>query len=394
MKRLITAIIGTGLFLSCNSFAYSFTTDCGNCGYASGLCAPKFRGGFSIGVTGSYLQPTASGTALNDFVFGRANDDLFFNFSDLHRFDIDRDWGWGVNIAYDLPCTAYSLTVDYFHIDNEEHRHDNTASGFDSIASFWITNLAFPIGERFLDDPAVDIVVTDYNLRSHLEYKFDKVDLTFGRQYNDVCGFFSIKPAVGLRYAKIDHHYNSRFDGSLIDLLSDVEAADTIHTIFDIHNHSEFDGIGPVASLDTRLGFCNGFGVVGHFDAALIVGNVDSHLSNHAVISPLTAAGDVIFTEVDDSRWHTPSVDRVVTSLSGKVGLDYSFCLCNKSSLTFEVGYQASKYFDAIDLLRGTVDISDTLIGPIFNTSQQLVTNSDTNDFEFRGPYVNVTWHI
>lgn len=393
MKRLITGLLGTGLFLSLNSFAYSITPDCGNTSYGQGLCAPKFCGGFSIGVTGAWIRPTGTGSAANDLVLGRADDDFIFRESFLHRFDQDHEWEWGVNVGYDLPCTAYSAQVDYFHIDNQDHRHHNFNGDFASVGSFFVTNFFFPIGEDFLTEET-PIVFTDVHTHSHLKYKFDQVDLKFGRQFNDVCGFFAIKPSVGVRYAKVDHHYHTRFDGTLLDAIADTPSP-FIATIFNIHNHSEFDGIGPLAAIDTRYGFCGGFGIVGHADAALLVGNIDSHLSTHGEFSPFDPeSGEVFFTEVDDARLNASSTDRVVASLSGKVGLDYSFCFCNKSSLTFEVGYQASKYFSAIELLRGNVEFSPTIVEIPLVTSQQLVTNVDTSDFDFRGPYLNVTWHI
>lgn len=392
MKKLILAMMGTGLFLSCNAFAFT-TPDCNNCGYNAGLAAPKFAGGFSLGVTGSWLRASSTGTGQNDLILGRADDTGIVTESFLHRFEPDHEWQWGFNVGYDFPCSSYNLELDYFHIDSKDHRNSGFDDGFDSIASFFVTNLNFPIGVPGDVGVLTPIVVVDYDVHSELKFKFDQVDLKFGRQYNDVCGYFTIKPSIGVRYAKIDDHYHARFDGSIVDAIAPVSPF--IDTTIFINNHSEFDGIGPLVSLDARYGFCGGFGIVGHFDAALLAGEVDSHLNTHSDIFTLDGLdGDVLATDANDTSFHTPDTDRLVTSFTGKVGVDYSYCFCNKSSLTFEIGYQASKYYDAIDFLRGEQGISTAIIDPAFNATSQLVTHSDTNNFEFRGPYANITWHI
>lgn len=388
MNKLLIAMIGTGLVFSSNAF--SLTPDCAHCGYTAGLSAPRFTGGFYAGVTGAWLRVSESGIGLNDYILGVADDSGQIVNSKLARFDQDHEWQWALLAGYDIPCSSYNLEVNYLHIDDSDHRHHQFDENFASVDSFFVTNLGFSVSPS----AAFPITLVDFNTGSELSLKFDQFDVKLGRQYNDVCGLFQIKPSFGVRYATLDHNYRSRFNTELLDDVEDVDS-EFVRAQFNIHSHSEFNGIGPMASFDARYGFCGGFGIVGHFDVALLVGEIDSHLNNRTDLTFLEDDfdGPVLSTGTSEARWHVPSTDRVVTNLNGKFGIDYAYCFCNKTSLTIEVGYEASKYYDAVDLIRGELEISPLLI-PTGNTTRQAVTATDSNTFEFRGPYVSATFHL
>lgn len=125
--------------------------------------------------------------------------------------------------------------------------------------------------------------------------------------------------------------------------------------------------------------------MVGHFDAGLLIGDT----SSSAFLTQITTPEDPIFgsTATITNRFHRPTVKRLVPTLDAKLGLDYTVCFCNKSSLTLEAGYSANRYWDTFDLIRG--DVSQTV-----DVLAQKITSVTTNSFSVYGPYAQLTWHI
>lgn len=387
MKKLITALMGAGLLVSLNSYATS--SSCSNAGYSSGLCAPKMCGGFYVGLTGLYQRPTVTGEALNGESYQFSDSDVFPSFfrSELRRFDPDHDWGYEIKVGYDLPCTANNIELSYTHFDDDVHLHSDLTGDPFSVASYYFPNISLPTTGL--------LSLTALAGSSRINWEFNKADLTIGRRYEDACGNFMIRPAIGVRHAKIEHHYHSNTDLSIGLTPVPGVVLDTTDLAIGVDIHSEFKGTGPLFSVDARWGLFNSIGLVGHFDSALLVGDVDTHdkvnlaftFATDSLIAPTINTAPVV-----EERFETPSVDRIVTSLTGRIGLDYNYCFCNKSSLSIEVGYQASKYYDAVDIIRGPIANPFSLNAGGFPALQ--TTSTQTEDFDLRGPYVNVTFHV
>lgn len=368
MKKLMTALLGAGLLLSCNVSAYS--SNCSNTGY-NNTSSPKFCGDFYIGLTGFYLQPNGSRSDLNDESnwLGQdptINDLVTAEFaSNMRRIDPDYKWQYEVIVGYDIPCTANNIELSYFHLNTKDHLHSDLSDNALIVSKYFIANGQLPF---FGEDP-----LTAYDNAVQLEYKVDKIDLTVGRQIKDVCGGFKLHPAIGIRYAQLEHRFDNHFEAASDD---NFFHADNVV-------YSEFRGQGPVLALDARYGWTNAFGIVGHFDTSLIVGSVRSNNN----ITLRTIDGDD--TGGAYASWSTPTSNRLVSSVSGKLGIDYTHCYCNKSSLTIEVGYLASKYFDAFDLTRG-----DVLMDDMSSSNLPDLRDVETNNFSYRGPYINLTVHV
>lgn len=380
MKKLITALVA-GLFFPYHAFALS--SDCANLDSSSGLCAPKFCGGFYIGVTGLYLRPTVAGDAMNPLYVQFIDDDSSIFRSELRQFDPDYEWGYEAKVGYEIPCTANNIELSYFRFNNKDRvLSDLTGAPF-SVGNFFFPNVFETTEGR--------VALTDFSQNARLHLEFDKVDLTLGRRYNDVCGNFMIRPAIGVRYACVDYKYHGNAISDIV--ITDSTVEDLTGTIFGEGKvNSEFKGTGPLFSLDSRYGLFNGIGLVGHFDASLLIGNLDAHSSFSIDIDEDSPLVPLLATAPDvENRFEVPSRNRIVTSLSGKLGLDYNYCFCNKSSLSVEIGYQASKYYDAIDIIHGDIANPLAFNGTVTN---QRILSTTSESFDFRGPYVNVTYHI
>ena len=398
MKRLITALIGSGLIFTCHS--YAFSNSCADAGYSSGLCSPKSCGGFYFGLTGAYLLATGTGADLNSAILQFADTSSSIagttgEFrSELAQFRPRYHFAYEITAGYDLPCSANNVELSYMHLnDHTTNLHRDLTDKPVSVASYFFTNILIPV---FPANTGVATAgLTDLNCHASLRYKFDKIDLTFGRQYNDVCGYFNFHPLVGVRYARIHHDYRSETTGAFADepIIGGI-FADSLELRTNVR--SEFKGAGPMFGLDTRYGFCGGFGIVGHFDTSLLVGTVDSNDHLAFTFTPTLGGG---LTEIDlplpsaNESFNVPSRDRLVASFSGKLGIDYNYCFCNKSSLCVEVGYQACKYFDTFDLIRGDIQSPFSSVITGLPTVQR-ITETVTDSFDMRGPYVNVTYHL
>lgn len=392
MKKLITALMGTGLLLSCNAFAYS--SECGNTGYTN-LSSPKLCGGFYLGLTGQYFQPSGTNSDLNSVNFNFADFGLNVYRSEARRFDHDYQWEYEVFVGYDIGCTANNIELAYQHLNNTDNLHNDLVDGPFSYSEYFFANVNIPA--QFIDSATTPFFLTGLDSNTSLEYTFDKVDLTVGHHFHDVCGGFKLHPSIGVRYAKVDHHYRNNLEANLS--YPTFAPADVLFP-YSVNNgvDSKFNGAGPVFGLDARYGCFGGFGLVGHFDYSVLAGRVNSSSYYTFNISDPDEFLDAspILSAVE--RFETPKTNRLVANYTTKLGVDYSYCFCNKSSLSFELGYQASKYFDAIDLIRGNIAqaVPNVVAGSVqgFAVEPQYIIHTDTNNFDFRGPYLNVTFRI
>jgi len=366
VKKLVLSLISAGVLISTHSFA--LTSECGNCGYSSGLCAPKNKGGLYAGITGYYVSPreTALGQITDSWQYLDANQSTR---AQSKPFTPDRDWGWGVNVGYDFPCTAYGIEFDYFKFNNKTHAINNLLDNPASFASIFFPSGVFPIG--------TDADLTSITSNAYLRYQYNQADLKVTRQFNG-CGF-QLQPAIGVRYANLEHRLTFSSPATLT-IPGDMSF---INFLFDGEVKSKFDGAGPLLTLDANYGLGCGFGIAGRFEGALIAGQITptSFIAPTTVtttsLSPSGTARTVTTTN------HTPKTDRLVTNVGGKLGLNYSYCFCNRSSVTLEVGYQAAKYYDAVDIIQGS-----------FNTPEFRVTGTTTENLTITGPYANLTCHL
>lgn len=388
MKKLLHLLITTGFCVPCYGFSIIPEQNCGL--NSASLEAPSFRQEVYIGFTGAWLQPTISSPGLNSIDLGTTEGANITSRSTLINFDPDYSWGWGFTVGYNFPATANNLELNYLHLDTKTTL-DNTTNGFDSFETYFVPNYLFPVGDPSDVTAALPIVILDNHSHSELKNQFNQFDLKFGRLYHDHYGPFQFQPSFGLRYAKVDHNYRLHSDSELFDALVPAFINDHL----DIHNDSEYDGIGPLLTLEGRYGFCHGLGITAHIEAALMIGQIDDHLNVYLLDDQLADQdGAIVNTTLNHYHIHKATTDRVVTNLAARIGVDYGFCFCKQSSLTFELGYMASKYYNAIDLLRGTIRYPAVLVPDEFNNSVTQLTDTNTCSYELHGPYLNVTCHI
>ena len=93
---------------------------------------------------------------------------------------------------------------------------------------------------------------------------------------------------------------------------------------------SLFHGFGPLLGVDARyqLGNSSCFGLDAHLNTAFLAGALSTKSQNQS------------------SETYN-SINRVVSEVDAKLGIDYTVPSNNKSAFAVEVGYQSSNYFNA-----------------------------------------------
>ena len=385
MKRISLALAAIGL--TAGAFAaLPAATD------PTVVNVPQLPGGFVVGATGFYLQPTNSNGDLDFATVNNVNNSGTSFSSKLHNVDPGYDWGWGINVGYIFPNTGNDVNLSYFQLDTSD-----TAKLHDANLN---PDTIFPV---ILPINGVN------SFSAKAEYDLDQVDLTAG-QYIDVGCRLTLHPFAGLRWAQLERKLTENAtvtNTSFSSQPGEFGVTQTTHTnavAASLTEKSDFEGIGPIVGLDASYYVGMGFGVVGHFDSALLIGSTDSSVSLGANISNTTAftsfaPGATIITHHSafGGNFSASSTTRVVPVLDAKLGVDYTYVFNNSanSDLTLEAGWMVSNYFNAVDQ-NGAV----ALQGAIFNedASSPIAAASagprSTSDVGLQGPYVSLTAHL
>lgn len=333
--RFLSLVI-TGFFLTSTSFAATPSPYIDKDGpiCSSMLCAFKSAGGLYATGTGYYVQPSETG-------IGLVTDSWLFvvpggTQAESRPFDPDYQWAGSIAVGYDIPMSANNIEVSYLYLNNKTHAVNSFANGSILFGSVLFPDAALPPSPGFVSD-------------AYLTYRVDQADIKAGRKYSDTSGVFTIRPSLGVRYAQIKHNLSFAAPG---------------------HVNSKFSGAGPMLSLDGHYALGYGFGLLGYFDYALMAGSIQSD-------SAVFLGSNFSFT------W--PKRNRVVNSITGKIGLDYTHSLWNASTWTAAVGYQINEYLSSMDTIRGFTGVST--LGP------QRIAGNETNNFSFQGLFLSLTLH-
>lgn len=300
------------------------------------LCADRTSGGFYGSVSGNWVRPTETDVGMVTDNWQTTNADGSTLDGD-RSFEPSHEFEWGFSLGYDFENSANSIEFNYFHLKNTTHAV-NTFNGESLFTSYFFPGAAFAPFPGFVSD-------------AQLSYKLEQADIKFSRKYTQFSEWFSLKPAVGVRYAELKHDLTFAAPGFV---------------------RSEFSGAGPMLSMDGAYMLGKGFRLLGYVDTSLLVGQTDSN-------SNISFAGG-------NASYTVPDRDRVVATLTARIGLDYVHMM-QQAAFSAEVGYQVSEYFNAFDLIRGNVAFAPTLVGAGIN-------EINTTSFAFSGPYLKIGVHV
>ncbi len=370
MKRLLVALVTIGLASTVGAYAaLPGATD------PTLVNVPQLPGGFVMGGSAFYLEASPTNGDLNygSVNFPVTNSGLNF-FSELATVDSSYDWGWAANIGYIFPNTGNDVNLSYFNFHSSHSDHTST------FPNNFIGSDNFNPGQ-----PGNSDLTSFFAVDADASYNINQVDLTAGQYINVGCRL-RLHPIVGLRYADVDRTLHT------FGIKHAQNSGDDAYTVI-ANDASDFSGIGPLAGIDGSYYMGMGFGAVAHADAAVLIGNIDDQLdiaSNYITIPSTTIAINTIFNVRDDSN------RRVVPVTDLKLGLDYSYMFNNaaNSDVTFEIGYQASEYFNAVDnttafITSAAIAHDATLAVP----GASFVEAHKTSNVGLDGPYASLTFH-
>ncbi len=302
------------------------------------LCADRTLIGFYGSVTGSWLRPSETD-------IGMVTDSWQTTSADGSTQDADRpaspdhEFEGSYTLGYDFG-NANSIEFNYAYLKNSSHEVNSPQNGETLFSSYFFPGSTFP-----------PLTIPGFVSDATLVYEINQADVKLGRRYTQFNNGFSLRPALGVRYAELEHNFTFKAPGYV---------------------RSKFSGAGPMVSLDGSYDLGNGFHLLGYIDSSLIVGNTDANSFLGF------GGGNAYFTK--------PNNDRVVTTVAGRIGADYTLTLSNQSSFKAEAGYQVTEYFNSFDLLRGNVVFAPTLRG---NGIQDIITTN----LSVSGPYVKIGVH-
>lgn len=175
----------------------------------------------------------------------------------------------------------------------------------------------------------------------------------------------SLHPYTGLRWLDLERKIETNFTAPTEEAIATFSTAEK----------SDYTGFGPLLGVDATYYITYGIGLIAHFDSGILVGDIDSKINSTFIVPPTT----------ESNFYKADSTTRIVPIVEGKLGADYTYLFNNaaQSYLTFEVGYQASHYYRAIDRVYSESAGSDGII-----------TERKTADFSINGPYVSLTVHV
>ncbi len=311
------------------------------------MCTEAIPGGFYVGVTGIYAQPSTTG-------IGQIGDSLQYQSADgqiLSKntpFEPSNHGGIGAKAGYDFASSANSLEFDYLHFNSSTPALINSGDTY-SLGSIHSPNVVVPGSVGLVAD-------------AKLAYNLNQYDLWLAHTFGSAVSDFTFKPAIGIRYASASENETVA--------ISDYAFANAGSAKLT----SDFQGLGPEMGFDAHYKLGYGFGVIGHFDDAVLA----SRISGSSLVDYIPSFGvNSVFKLKDSNR-----VSNVVTA---RLGADYKYVFTNGSSLGLEGGYQAIQYSDAFDITQGNVNT--TPYG-------QHIVGVSSEDFSLRGPYLTLTYHV
>ncbi|MBX9744982.1 MAG: hypothetical protein K2X08_07220, partial [Chlamydiales bacterium] len=222
----------------------------------------------------------------------------------------------------------------YFYLHNSKHNVDNLNPYPVTFGSTFF-NVGIPL---LPETPLPD---------SYLKYTLNQGDLKFGHRLITGSCFFEFTPMVGVRYASLKH--DLPFTGGYV--------------------RSTYWGAGPMLGFDLIYNLYKGLLLLGQFNTALLMGAVKSS-------SALT------FPATETNVFKSPSNSRIVSNFEGRLGMAYDYLLCNRSSIRFEAGYEMNHYIGPFDMIISYV------------TPVQRISDLETINFAYSGPYLKLTWHM
>ncbi len=276
-------------------------------------------------------------------------------------------WAWGINamLGFNFERDGWDLRLTNSYYDTNETNTIESGYGGVLIPTRIVPDLYY--------DYASDSLVAAAEAHSRLGVAYDLLGIELGRDYF-VSSHLAFRPNYGLLASWLWNDQKIDYSGDVATGLQILE-----HNIYNVHDRSEWFGIGPQFGLGSTWGLGKGFSIFADTKGALMYGRFKT--SHHESIT--RASTD----ETDPSEYYidvTSNSRRIVPYIQSILGVSYScFSDDNKNHFLFRLGYNVQVFFNANqfiypsqEYLNGDPDTDGYNIVPRFrNTFNNLQTS-------------------
>jgi hypothetical protein len=420
MKRLAVALAAVGLTASLGAYAAMPTG-----AQATEVNVPQDSGGFFVGASALYWQPTVSGNDLDYAVSQSGGNNTN---QQINNVDPNYNWGFNVFAGYNFG-NGNDVMLEYLRLHTNDSSTTNAPAGGNVIpAHYFATNTS-----KYFQNTAFG-GLNQYNFDTYqraygsAEINLDQGDLTVGQYLNIGCAD-QLRLFAGLRYAKLERQLTSNYsqdpnNAGDTNLGTGVTTTAIVKPFVDVdepgktvvssngalqgYDDSDFKGIGPLIGLNNTYYLGYGIGFVAGLDVGLLIGDVDDSLTlTNYQAGMVAATGDASGVSmlpngtqnITTTTVNTDDARRVVPVVDAKLGFDYTYPFQNYGSLTLEAGWNVSHYWNAVDGIDAgasdanlTTSLATTTPATFVNGITNVTPGHHTNSVGYQGPYVTLTY--
>lgn len=329
LKKAALAVIALGMTGVASAAMYAPPPAAG-CTDGSNVTVPCEKQGWSAAIDALYVQTNNVGQVAYDVTTTTGTTNVNYN-----NAASDWQWGWNVALAYYFG-TGNDVNVNWTHFEKDSMA---SLAGTD-IEGMYVANVI--LGGNDANNVATDV-----------DNDFNSINAEFGQMVH-FGEHVDTRFHAGIQYASIEQNLDQSVWNS------------SNNTIYDENNiQSNFHGLGPRFGADTAYNFGNGLSLFGDVAAAVLVGDISYNSTE--VFTAANGTGTTAATVNVSSE----SDNAVVPEVEAKLGVRYVTALA-QGDLSFEVGYEAVNYFDAL-----------STSGTDINT---------TSNFGYDGVFFGVKW--
>ncbi|MCP5492298.1 MAG: MOMP family protein [Chlamydiales bacterium] len=215
-----------------------------------------------------YMRPNVGGT---EFAFTSATPTLTYPISgSTKKIDFDTSVGFTVGLGYNFNFDGWDIQSNYARL----------SSGGSKSASVNCNGVVIPLRAAICPFPEDTVQQSSFwatRAKSKYNIEYNTVDLQMGRSYF-LSSTLSMRPSFGIKAAFIDLKQATRYCGGSDDhddVFCDVQMISLGSDVLSIRETSDFSGIGPEVSMQSKWFLGKGFSFFAEALGALLYGYFD-----------------------------------------------------------------------------------------------------------------------
>ncbi|MBV9575588.1 MAG: hypothetical protein JO149_03090 [Gammaproteobacteria bacterium] len=329
--------------------------------YASDAASiiPVQEPGYSVRLTGLYLEPSAS-----NLVYAIFTTPLPLPAPNWQQKVVNPKYSpaFDLGLRYNLINGKDNVKFDWLYFNSN-----------DSAAASSVPNTS--VGPVYYYGPAQQFILNT-SANSTAKFNIDNANLVFGHLLN-LTNNIQIQPFVGLSAAYLKEDITNNYLGT------DPVYGPYTHAVY---TKSTFTGIGPRIGLGSSYYFTNRFALTANVAGDLLAGI----LKYSTDFTSWTAynADNIHNSTPANTSMANQNVNRVVPGVDAKIAIRYQIPF-NQSELTLQAGYLYAVYFNAINQV-----LPSTLVPGSWEAGSVAIINQAQyqSNIDLRGPFVSAIW--